>query len=85
MITQLLPIKSKLLSFISYPPSGRKKTYVVYVKNRDGETLGIMYYDPEWKKYVWEPSNKTKIDIQCNDDITAALRHLEGTRHGQKD
>lgn len=80
MITEQCPVKSKYLVFIVYPPSGKKKTYVIFVKNKAGETLGVIKYNAPWRKYVWEPNGNTKFDLKCNQDINKVLAHYEGNR-----
>ncbi|MFH2116739.1 MAG: hypothetical protein ABII85_01705 [Bacillota bacterium] len=80
METVKSPVQSKYLNFIVYPPSGMKKTYVIFVKNKTGETLGTIKYHAPWRKYVWRPNNNTIYDLVCNEDINKILAYYEGNR-----
>ena len=58
------------LTFIHSTPG-----YRVYNKH-NSDQLGIIYYFPRWRKFIFEPYIETVYDSQCLTDIAFFLAEL---------
>ena len=67
---------SKYLDFRRRPPLEGKKTFRVIVSSiRSGENLGIIYWWPTWRQYIFQPNQAIKpvFNTECLKDIAAKL------------
>lgn len=63
------------LTFIEQPPVPvNRKTKVWHVRSKINDVfLGLVYFKPQWRKYVFESSNAI-FDSTCLVEITEFLR-----------
>ena len=70
------------LNFVEQPNPGKlTKQWHVYSKTEysAGHPLGIIYYRPGWRKYVFESSNAA-YDINCLTEIMNFLKDHKDDR-----
>ncbi len=66
---------SKYLEFVKVESA--TKTQKFDVDNKSGDNLGRISFYPQWRKYVFQPSNGGIIfDADCLNDITSYLTKL---------
>ena len=63
---------SKYLVFIKKQLFGRK-TPTYTIKNKSGEYLGLITFNPAWRKFVFNPAPDTIFDAACLSDIIIKL------------
>ncbi len=63
---------SKYLVFIKKQLFGRK-TPTYTVENKSGEYLGLITFNPAWRKFVFNPASDTIFDAACLSDIIIKL------------
>ena len=68
-------MESKYLTFIKDTVPGRK-TPLVHVMNKEATYLGLIYFNPGWRKYVFEPEANIIFDTKCLTDIISKLDEL---------
>jgi hypothetical protein len=49
----------------------------ITVSNRKKEVLGTIYYDDEWKEWIWEQESDIKMSAGCLHQVTDKLEELE--------
>ena len=69
-------MESKYLTFIRDNVPGRK-TPLVHVMNKETTYLGLIYFNPGWRKYVFEPESNIIFDTKCLTDIISKLDELQ--------
>lgn len=69
-------MESKYLNFVKDTVPGRK-TPIVHVMNKDATYLGTIYFNPGWRKYVFEPEANIIFDTKCLTDIINKLDDLQ--------
>ena len=69
-------MESKYLTFIRDIVPGRK-TPIVHVMNKETTYLGTIYFNPGWRKYVFEPEANIIFDTKCLTDIISKLDELQ--------
>ena len=68
---------SQYLVFDKYIIPGRK-TPIYEVKNKNSlESLGVIYFYPAWRKYVFESNPKIIYDINCLTDIIIFIQEVQ--------
>lgn len=68
------------LNFMEQPNPGKlTKQWHVYSKTESGHPLGIIYYRPGWRKYVFESGNAS-YDINCLNEIVNFLKEHKDDR-----
>ena len=55
----------------------RRKTPIVHVMNKETTYLGTIYFNPGWRKYVFEPEANIIFDTKCLTDIISKLDELQ--------
>ena len=68
-------MESKYLTFVKNTVPGRK-TPIVHVMNKETTYLGTIYFNPGWRKYVFEPEANIIFDSGCLTDIITQLNEL---------
>lgn len=61
-------MESKYLTFEKQIIEGRK-TPIYVVVNKSGDSLGIIYFYPAWRKYVFSSYPEMIYDSSCLTDI----------------
>ena len=69
-------MESKYLTFVRDNVPGRK-TPLVHVMNKETTYLGLIYFNPGWRKYVFEPEANIIFDTKCLTDIISKLDELQ--------
>lgn len=68
-------MESKYLTFEQIPYEGKTKRF--YVKNKNGTSLGAIYWYGPWRKYVFNNAPESCVfDTTCLKDITAFIDNL---------
>ena len=68
---------SKYLVFDKYISPGRK-TPIYEIKNKNTlESLGIIYFYPAWRKYVFESNPEIIYDVNCLNDIIEFIQEVQ--------
>lgn len=50
---------------------------IIYVENKMGELLGIIYCYKVWKTWVWEQEPKILVDAKCLEQVLNYLKKKE--------
>ena len=69
-------MESKYLTFVRDIVPGRK-TPIVHVMNKETTYLRTIYFNPGWRKYVFEPEANIIFDTKCLIDIISKLDELQ--------
>lgn len=81
-------MESKYLVFDKYIKQGRK-TPIYEIKNKTTlDSLGVIYFYPAWRKYVFESNPQIIYDASCLTDIINFLQEIqtewkEGLKNGK--
>ena len=81
-------MESKYLVFDKYTKQGRK-TPIYEIKNKATlDSLGVIYFYPAWRKYVFESNPQIIYDTSCLTDIINFLQEIqtewkEGLKNGK--
>ena len=67
------------IKYIGDSPTGKTRIYDV-ISNEDGFVLGIIKWNPHWRKYWFLPSNDTGYEEKCMGDIANFLIMLKEDR-----
>jgi len=54
-----------------------RKTPIVKIYNKSDEYLGIIYFYPAWRKYVFQSANDIIFDKGCLTDILNEINILQ--------
>ena len=68
--------KETFLNFIRHDLPSRK-TPKVHVENKSGESLGVILFYPNWRRFVFCPSTDTIFDSSCLSDIKSEVDRLQ--------
>lgn len=66
--------QTKYLNYTQLKDTG--KTIVVGVGNNFREKLGIISWYAPWRRYVYNPMDKTLYDVNCMKDIVEFIEGL---------
>lgn len=69
-------MESKYLTFEKQIIEGRK-TPIYIVVNKSGDSLGIIYFYPAWRKYVFSSYPKMIYDSGCLTDIINFIAEIQ--------
>lgn len=64
--------KVKYIKFVEVSNEG-KKTKRFNVVNLSEQKLGVILFNPRWRKYVFAPNEHTIFDSECLNDIIEFL------------
>lgn len=69
-------MESKYLDFIEETIPNRK-TPIVHVMNKSTTYLGMIYFYPSWRKFIFRPEADIIFDTSCLLDIVNKLNELQ--------
>ena len=76
LIEEIIPT-SKYLVFDKVLYAG-KKTFNIDVLNKEGVTLGVIKWNPGWRKYAFYIASGTLFDSECLTDLKIYMDQLMG-------
>lgn len=63
----------------------KRKTPIIFVKNKTGDELGQIKFYPQWRKFVFFPKENTLFDSSCLEDIIFTINILQKMWYTKED